>query len=105
MKIKKGDKVKMLSGKDRGKTGTVSLVRCQPNGSWKLIVEGLNKVKKHQRPRKQGQKGQIITVERLVAASAVQIVCGGCGRGTRIGWKQEGESKTRVCKKCGASLN
>lgn len=101
MKIKKGDNVKMLSGKDRGKTGKVILVvtdREMP----KVVIEGLNKVKKHQRPRQQGQKGQIISVERAVSISTVQLICKSCGRPTRTGQRLEGSKKERICRKCSA---
>lgn len=103
MAIKKGDKVKMLSGKDRGKTGKVSSVLVKAEEK-KVIVEGLNKIKKHQRARKQGQKGQIVEVERSVAISTVQLVCSGCGKPTRVAHKKEGQTKVRICKKCGAQI-
>ena len=100
----------MLSGKDRGKTGKVSSVLSAKGatpasgGGKKVVVEGLNKVKRHQRPRKQGQKGQIIEVERPVPASAVQLICSSCGEPTRVAHKMEGKTKTRICKKCGAQI-
>ncbi len=101
MKIKKGDNVKMLSGKDRGKTGAVSLVLIESELS-RVIVEGLNKVKRHQRPKKQGQKGQIVSVERPVSISSVQLICKSCGKPTRVGYRLNGDKKERVCKKCSA---
>lgn len=100
----------MLSGKDRGKTGKVSSVlNDQAARGWnkktvKVVVEGLNKVKRHQRARKQGQKGQIIEVERPVNISTVQLVCSSCGKPTRVGHKKEGENKMRICKKCQAQI-
>jgi len=110
MNIKKGDKIKMLSGKDRGKTGKISSVLSAPkgrdlaSGGNKVVVEGLNKIKKHQRARKQGQKGQIIEVERAVNISTVQLICPSCGKPTRVGNKIEGQSKLRICKKCQARI-
>ena len=103
MNIKKGDKVKMLSGKDRGKTGKVSSVLNKAE-TGRVVVEGLNKVKKHQRARKQGQKGQIIEVERAVNISTVQLICSSCGKPTRVGNKIEGETKVRICRKCQAQI-
>ena len=100
MKIKKGDNVIMLGGKDRGKTGKI--VRVAPADNM-VVVEGLNQVKRHLRARKQGQKGQIIAKERAVNASGVALVCTSCGKPTRVGYRVEGESKTRICKKCGAT--
>ena len=93
----------MLSGKDRGKTGKVSSILVKAEEK-KVVVEGLNRVKRHQRPRKQGQKGQIIEVERAVSASAVQLICSSCGKPTRVAHKMEGKTKTRICKKCGAAI-
>ena len=97
MKIKKGDNVIMLGGKDQGKTGKVTLVLP---GDDKLVVEGLNMIKKHVKARKQGQKGQIINKERAVSASSVALVCKSCGKPTRIGYKVSDGDKARVCKKC-----
>jgi large subunit ribosomal protein L24 len=101
MKIKKGDNVIMLSGKDRGKTGKVGKVDQKES---KLVVEGLNMVKKTMRAKSQNQKGQLVSKERYVSVSAVAIVCKSCGKPTRIGYKVNGESKTRICKKCQAEL-
>ncbi len=94
MKIKKGDNVIMLSGKDRGKTGTVQ--RTDPKAN-RVIVGGLNLVKRHQRARKQGQKGQIVSIERWVSAAAVAFVSGETGKATRLGWQVNPDgSKVRV---------
>jgi large subunit ribosomal protein L24 len=97
MNIRKGDNVIMLSGKDRGKKGKILSTFPDAN---KVKVEGLNMVKKHQRAKKQGQKGQIISRERMVQVSSVQLVCPKCGQPTRTGHKIEGDLKLRVCKKC-----
>jgi large subunit ribosomal protein L24 len=99
MNIRKGDNVKMLNGKDRGKTGKVLFVFPEDG---KVVVEGLNLVARHQRARKEGQKGQIVHKERAINASSVMLVCKSCGKPTRIGHKIDGKNKTRICKKCGA---
>ena len=101
MKLRKGDNVIMLGGKDRGKTGKVSVVLPRDG---KVVVEGLNTIKKHIRARKQGQKGQIINKERAVPASSVALVCKSCGKPTRVGYKIDGENKIRICKKCEAEV-
>ena len=101
MKIKTGDNVIVLSGKDKGKTGKV--LRADPKGQ-KVIVEGVNVATKHQRPRKQGEEGGIIKIETPIYASKVQVVCPKCGKATRVGHKIENGTKSRVCKKCGANL-
>jgi len=93
----------MLSGKDRSKTGKVVSVLKNADSA-RVIVEGLNKVKKNQRPKKQGQKGQIIELERPVHISAVQLICSSCGKATRVSHKTEGQNKVRICKKCGAVI-
>ncbi len=101
MKIKKGDNVVMLSGKDRGKKGAVVRV---DRAADKVVVEGLNTVKRHTRARKQGQQGQVITRERFVPASSVALVCKVCGKQTRIGHKVTEGGKVRVCRKCEAEI-
>jgi large subunit ribosomal protein L24 len=101
MKIRKGDNVIMLNGKDRGKKGAV--VKTSPE-TGKVVVEGLNMVKNFKRAKKQGQKGQIIAKERYVSASSVALVCKACGKQTRIGYRVDDKSKTRICKKCEAEV-
>ena len=91
----------MLGGKDKGKKGKVIHVFLDGDkSSSKLVVEGLNMVKRHLRERKQGQKGQIMNKERAVNISAVALVCKSCGKPTRLGHKIEGDNKVRICKKC-----
>lgn len=98
MKIKKGDNVMMLGGKDRKKTGKV--LRTDPKNG-KVIVEGLNMVKRHLRARKQGQKGQIVSVERWVSAAAVAVVNKDTGKIARVGWELSADknTKTRIDRK------
>jgi len=98
MKIKKGDIVKIMAGKDKGKTGKVAKVIPSEE---KIIVEGMNIKKKNIRPKKQGQKGHIASISAPFYASNAMIICSSCGKTTRTGYKLEGEKKTRVCKKCG----
>ena len=90
--------VKIMAGKDKGKTGKVAKVIPAEE---KIIVEGMNIKKKHIKPRKQGQKGHIAQISAPFYASNAMIVCSSCGKTTRIGYKLEGENKTRICKKCG----
>jgi len=97
MKLKKGDNVIMLSGKDRGKTGTIQ--RTDPE-SGRIIVGGLNLVKRHQKARKQGQQGQIVSIERWVSASAAAYVSKDSGKATRLGWQLNPDgSKVRIDRK------
>lgn len=101
MKIKKNDIVKMLIGKDKGKTGKLLRVDRE-NG--KIAVEGLNLIKKHKRPRREGEKGQRVEIPRLIRVSNVALVCPKCGKATRVGYKKVGNKKLRVCKKCKAEI-
>ena len=101
MKILKGDIVKIISGKDRGKTGTV--LRALPAAD-KIIIDGLNLVKKHSRPRKQGEKGQMVSVPRPLGVSKVMLVCASCKEPTRVGSRMDGSRKVRYCKKCKAKI-
>jgi len=97
MKIKKNDLVKMKAGKDSGKTGKVLQSFPQED---KVIVEGLNIMKKHARPRRQGEKGQRVEVPRKVSVSSVMLVCPKCSKVSRIGYKVVNKKKQRICKKC-----
>ena len=101
MNIKKGDTVVVLSGKDRGKQGKV-LGTVPADG--KVVVEGINMVTCHVKPRKQGETGGIVKREAALAACKVQVVCPKCSKATRVSYKIENGKKTRVCKKCGAEL-
>jgi len=102
MKIKKGDKVIMMAGKDRGKDGKV--LRALP-ATRKVVVEGLNLIKKHQKPRQQGEKGQLVEIPRAVDASNVRVICPACSKPTRIGYQiSKDGKKNRICKKCKQQL-
>ena len=101
MNIKKGDTVVVLSGKDRGKQGKV-LGTVPADG--KVVVEGINMVTCHVKPRKQGETGGIVKREAAIAACKVQVVCPKCSKATRVAHKIENGKKTRVCKHCGAEL-
>ena len=101
MKIKTGDTVKIIAGKDRGKTGKVTHVLAEEG---RVVVEGINVAKKHSKPRKQGQKGQIVRMPMPVHASNAMVVCPSCGKPTRVGSKKTGAKRARSCKRCGAEI-
>ena len=101
MNVKKGDTVVVLSGKDKGKKGKV--LGTVPS-ELKVVVEGVNVVTCHTKPRRQGETGGIVKREAALYASKVQVVCPKCSKGTRVAHKVEGGKKTRVCKHCGAEL-
>jgi len=97
LKIKKGDLVMMLKGKDRKKTGRVLKVLRKEG---KIVVEGLNLVKKFKKPKREGEKGETVSIPRAVSYSNVALVCPHCQKPTRIGIIFEEDSKYRICKKC-----
>ncbi len=101
MKLKKGDTVKFLIGKDRGKTGKVLRVDTKEG---MVLVEGLHMFKKHVRPKRQGDKGEVVSLARPVNASNVMLVCPSCHAATRIGRKISDGGKSRICKKCKATI-
>ncbi|MCI9273667.1 MAG: 50S ribosomal protein L24 [Clostridiales bacterium] len=100
--VKTGDTVTVLSGKERGKKGKVLAVSPKEG---KVIIEGINMVTKHVKPRRMGEAGGIVKAEGAMYACKVQIVCPRCGKPTRVGHKvSEDGTKERICKKCGESL-
>jgi len=103
MKIKTGDNVMVMTGNDdnRGKTGKVLAVSPKEG---KVIIEGLNMVSKHTKPKKAGDPSGIIKAEGAIYACKVQVVCPSCKKPTRVGYKIENGAKTRVCRKCGKAL-
>jgi len=101
-RIKTGDTVKILLGKDRGKTGKVMAVLLEQR---RVLVEGVNMVKKHVRPRRSGEKGQRVSVAAPLHISNVQVVCPACKKNSRIGIKREAGGRQRVCKKCQALID
>ena len=102
LKIKKGDRVRVLTGKDRGKEGTV--LRALPTEG-KLIVEGVNTAKKHQKPTRVNQSGGIVERDMPIPVANVAVLSPGDGRPTRVGFKvQQDGTKVRVCRRTGAEL-
>ena len=102
--VKTGDTVTVLSGKERGKKGKVLAVSPKEG---KVIIEGVNMVTKHVKPRRMGEPGGIVKAEGAMYASKVQLVCPRCGKPTRIGHKILADgSKVRMCKneKCGETF-
>lgn len=101
MKIKKNDTVRVIAGKDKGKTGKVIRVRAK---ECRVVVEGVNVVARHVRPRKSGERGQKIYFPAALSVSKVMLVCPKCGAATRTGSRSlDGDhrvKKERVCKKC-----
>ena len=101
MKIKKGDTVQVIAGKDVGKVGEVIRVLLARD---RVIVDGVNVAKRHQRATKATMQGGIIDKDMPIHVSNVAIVCTSCGKHTRIGYRIDGDGKVRVCRKCGKDL-
>lgn len=99
MKIKKGDKIQVLQGKDRGKTGVVDQVLSKENS---VIVGGVNIYKKHMKPKSEQDQssGGIIDKIRPLAVSKVGLICPKCGKLTRVGYSLDKNSKSRICRNC-----
>lgn len=102
MNIKKGDTVYVITGKDKGKSGKVTAVYSDKN---KVLIENVNIVTKHQKPKSQQDKGGIVKKPAPIDGSNVMVVCPVCGKATRISHKEIDGKKARICKKCGASLD
>jgi len=101
MRIRKGDNVLIISGKDKGKKAKV--LRSFPDKGL-ILVEGVNVKKTHKKPKKQGEKGQIVEVAFPMESSKAQIFCSKCEKQSRIGYKITTDNKVRVCKKCKAEI-
>ena|SRR3972149_599973 len=102
MKIKKGDNVKILIGKDKGKTGQVE--RIYP--VWeKVLVAGVNEFKRHIKSRARNQKSEIVTITKPLPVSNVALICTRCKRPTRVGYKEAKGNKVRICRKCGKEID
>ena len=103
MKIKKGDKVKVIAGKDRGREGTVDQALPKIGA---VVLPGINLYKKAVRPKKEGDKGGIVDVARPLNVSKVMLICPKCHKPTRVGYqvsdkvKNKKTDKLRICKKC-----
>lgn len=101
MKLKSGDTVSIVRGKDNGKQGTVQKIFTKEA---KVLVEGINQYKRHLKSRTPGQKSEIITITKPLSLANVQLICPKCKKTTRVGYKVLKDDKVRVCKKCQTEL-
>ncbi|MBU3934618.1 50S ribosomal protein L24 [Patescibacteria group bacterium] len=101
MKIHKNDQVLVISGKDRAKTGKILRVLTSENT---VLIEGINLKKKHLKPKRSGEKGQIVQVPAPLHASNVKLICPKCAKAVKSGYKIEKGKKYRFCKKCGQEI-
>jgi large subunit ribosomal protein L24 len=97
LSVRRGDRVKVISGKDAGKEGKV--LRAFPEKQ-RVVVEGVQRIKKHTRPTQQQPQGGIVEIEGTIHVSNVMLVCPNCGEPTRVGHKREDGVRIRVCKRC-----
>lgn len=97
--LKKSDAVFVIAGKDRGKSGKILKILTKKRAA---IIEGVNLVKKHRRPRRAGEKGEIILIPMSMSVSKLMLKCPYCAKAVKISYKfSANKEKTRVCKKCG----
>lgn len=101
MKLKKGDEVKVVIGKDKGKTGKVEKVFTKEDA---VLVGGVNQYKRHMKARQQGQTSEIVTITKPLTVAKVQLICPKCKKITRVGYKIEKDVKVRICRKCGKEI-
>ncbi len=101
MKLKTGDNVIIISGKDRGKTGKIIRVFPEVN---RILIEGVNVVKRHEKPRQAGKKGQIVDKTMPISAANAMLIDAKTGKRTRVGYKMDGGKKVRFAKKSGATI-
>jgi large subunit ribosomal protein L24 len=97
MKIKKGDNVLIITGKDKGRTGKVLKSLPKEGG---VLVEGMNLKKKAVKAKRQGEKGQMVSISAVLDVSNIKLICPKCAKAVRVGYKIEGDKKDRICKKC-----
>lgn len=101
MKLIKGDQIKVVAGKDKGKTGKIESVFSKEA---KVLVAGVNEYKKHQKGGVSGGKSEIVTLTKPLPVANVQLVCPKCKKLTRVGYVMEKGKKVRVCRKCGKEI-
>jgi len=101
MKVKKGDKVKVIYGKDKGHQGVIERVYKKSN---KVLIPGINLFKRHLKKTEQNPQGGVVDVPRPIDVSKLMLICPKCGKPTRVGFKREKGSKVRYCKKCQSKI-
>ncbi|MCX8007265.1 MAG: 50S ribosomal protein L24 [Coriobacteriia bacterium] len=102
MTVRKGDKVRVIAGKDKGKEGKV--LRAYPEKQ-RVVVENVHMIKKATRPSQRNPQGGIVEMEGTIHVSNVMLICPSCGEPTRVGRRRDGGARIRVCKKCGKDVD
>lgn len=101
MKLKKGDEVKVMAGKDKGKVGKIEKIIKKEE---RLVILGVNLYKRHLKTQGRGRPGGIVDIVRPLPQSSVALVCPKCKKVTRVGFKFDKQIKMRTCKKCGGKI-
>jgi large subunit ribosomal protein L24 len=101
MKLKKGDNVKVIRGKDKGKTGKLDKVLPKKD---QVLISNINQYKRHLKSRSQGQPSEVVTLTKPVNSENVILICPKCNKPTRVGYKIEKNNKLRICKKCKSEI-
>jgi len=101
MKIRKGDKVKIMAGKDRGKDGVVDRVYAKQE---KILIQGMNLIKRHVKKNQELPQGGIVDIPKPIRVSSVMLICPKCSKPTRVGFKLDKNKKVRSCRKCKATF-
>ena len=99
--VKTGDTAVVLSGKEKGKRGKILSVNPKKG---MVVIEGVNMIKCHTKPRRQGEAGGIVQRETPIRSCKVALFCEKCNKGVRVGYKMDGDKKVRICRKCGAEI-
>ena len=102
MKLKTKDSVIVIAGKDRGRKGKIDRIYAKQN---KVLIQGINVYKKHVKKSEKTPQGGVVELARPIDVSKISLLCSGCKKPTRIGYKIEGKNKIRVCRKCGDAFN
>ncbi len=101
MKIRKGDKIKIMAGKDKGKDGVIDRVYPKQN---KILIQGINLIKRHIKKNQELPEGGIVDIPKPVQVSSVMLICPKCSKTTRVGFELDKNKKVRSCKKCKATF-
>lgn len=101
MKLKKGDQIIVIAGKDKGRKGKIEKIFPKIHS---VLIPGINMVKKHIKPKKEGEKGGIVEIAKPIDISKLALLCPKCGKPTRVGYLITKDKKERICKKCQAVI-
>lgn len=101
MKLHKGDEVKVVTGKDKGKSAKIEKVFVKEE---KVLLPEINQYKRHMKARMQGETSQIVLITKPLPVANVQLICPKCKKLTRVGYKVEKDKKVRICRKCKATI-